>query len=121
MNKFYWIYPNIRVVHLMFLSWGGCRIEPYEMAQFEVSLDWLEEQAEKTMVSVHNKGVIHRDVRWENILFNPETDGIMLIDFERADLYKTHETWKSNKRTLDQMRNAEMREIFIAVSEEMPI
>ncbi|KAG6039197.1 hypothetical protein E4U19_007112 [Claviceps sp. Clav32 group G5] len=120
MNKFYWIYPGVRVVHFMFLSWGGCRVEQYEMAQFDISLDRLEEQAEKTMVSVHDKGVIHQDVRWENVLFNPETNGIMVIDFERADLHKTHETRKSNKRTLDQMRHAEMREIVFAVSQEMP-
>ncbi|KAG6106684.1 hypothetical protein E4U31_000667 [Claviceps sp. LM219 group G6] len=119
-NKFYWIYPGVRVVHFMFLSWGGCRVEQYEMAQFDISPERLEEQAEKTMVSVHDKGVIHQDVRWENVLFNPETNGIMVIDFERADLHKTHETWKSNKRTLDQMRHAEMREIVFAVSQEMP-
>ncbi|KAG5959458.1 hypothetical protein E4U58_004980 [Claviceps cyperi] len=88
------------------------------MAQFEISLERLEEQAEKTMMSVHDKGVIHQDVRWENVLFNPETNGIMVIDFERASLQKT---WKSNKRTLDQMRHAEMREIVFAVSQEMPI
>ncbi|KAG6285382.1 hypothetical protein E4U09_007337 [Claviceps aff. purpurea] len=120
MNKFYWIYPEIRVVHFMFLSWGGYCIDRYEMAQFEISLERLEEQAEKTMVSVHDKGVIHQDVRWENVLFNPETNGIMMIDFERADLQKTHETRKSNKRTLDQMRHAEMREIAFAVSQELP-
>ncbi|KAG6253214.1 hypothetical protein E4U23_007989 [Claviceps purpurea] len=120
MNKFYWIYPEIRVVYFMFLSWGGYCIDRYEMAQFEISLERLEEQAEKTMVSVHDKGVIHQDVRWENILFNPETNGIMMIDFERADLQKTHETRKSNKRTLDQMRHAEMREIAFAVSQELP-
>ncbi|KAG6184032.1 hypothetical protein E4U36_002345 [Claviceps purpurea] len=120
MNKFYWIYPEIRVVHFMFLSWGGYCIDRYEMAQFEISPERLEEQAEKTMVSVHDKGVIHQDVRWENVLFNPETNGIMMIDFERADLQKTHETRKSNKRTLDQMRHAEMREIAFAVSQELP-
>ncbi|KAG6262233.1 hypothetical protein E4U49_003277 [Claviceps purpurea] len=120
MNKFYWIYPEIRVVCFMFLSWGGYCIERYEMAQFDISPERLEEQAEKTMVSIHDKGVIHQDVRWENVLFNPETNGIMMIDFERADLQETHETRKSNKRTLDQMRHAEMRKIAFAVSQELP-
>ncbi|KAG6182100.1 hypothetical protein E4U36_003558, partial [Claviceps purpurea] len=36
--------------------------------------------------AVHNEGVLHCDVRWENVLFNPETKGIMVIDFERAEL-----------------------------------
>ncbi|KAG5931905.1 hypothetical protein E4U60_005685 [Claviceps pazoutovae] len=45
------------------------------MAQFEISLARLVEQAEQAMVSVHDKGVIHEDVRWENVLFNPETNG----------------------------------------------
>ncbi|KAG6117818.1 hypothetical protein E4U13_000767 [Claviceps humidiphila] len=38
------------------------------------------------MESVHGRGVLHGDVRWENVLFNPETSDVMVIDFERAGL-----------------------------------
>ncbi|EXK76918.1 hypothetical protein FOQG_18355 [Fusarium oxysporum f. sp. raphani 54005] len=48
----------------------------------------LEDEAIRSLRAMHRKGVIHKDVRLENMLFNPETNGVMVIDFERALLLK---------------------------------
>ncbi|KAG6285383.1 hypothetical protein E4U09_007338 [Claviceps aff. purpurea] len=58
---------------------GRTSYEQAGMARFEIPRSRLIEQAD-------DKGVLHRDVGWENVLFNPETKGVMVIDFERADL-----------------------------------
>lgn len=38
-------------------------------------------QALKTL---HNLDLVHRDVEWSNVLFNPKTEEYVLIDFESA-------------------------------------
>ena len=39
---------------------------------------------ERALRAVHQLGVVHADVRAANVLQNPMTDQMMLIDFERA-------------------------------------
>ncbi|KAG6092897.1 hypothetical protein E4U31_007021, partial [Claviceps sp. LM219 group G6] len=41
----------------------------------------------RALKAVHNEGVRHCDVEWGNVLFHPETEGIMVIDFDRAELF----------------------------------
>jgi serine/threonine protein kinase len=38
------------------------------------------------MKAIHQEGVVHMDARRENILLNPETQGVVIIDFERSRL-----------------------------------
>ncbi|KAG6250321.1 hypothetical protein E4U49_007979 [Claviceps purpurea] len=88
MDKDYWISYETYVVHMMFMSWGGFRLESNKMAQLGVlrELAWVDEGVE-SLHAVHKQGVLHCDVRWANILYSPHTHGIMLIDFERAELF----------------------------------
>ncbi|RYC78622.1 hypothetical protein BFJ63_vAg18502 [Fusarium oxysporum f. sp. narcissi] len=44
----------------------------------------LEDEAIRSLRAMHREGVVHKDVRLANISFNPETSGVMVIDFERA-------------------------------------
>ncbi|KAG6126223.1 hypothetical protein E4U38_007071 [Claviceps purpurea] len=87
-DKDYWIYFQTKVVHMMFLSWGGFLLEQDKMEELGVlhEIDWIDEGTD-TLRAVHNKGVLHCDVRWDNILYSPDTKTIMLIDFERAELF----------------------------------
>ncbi|CCE29192.1 uncharacterized protein CPUR_02884 [Claviceps purpurea 20.1] len=88
MDKDYWISYETYVVHMMFMSWGGFRLESNKMAQLGVlrELAWVDEGI-ASLHAVHKQGVLHCDVRWANILYSPHTHGIMLIDFERAELF----------------------------------
>ncbi|KAG6107205.1 hypothetical protein E4U13_007065 [Claviceps humidiphila] len=87
-DKDYWIYFETYVVHMMFMSWGGLLLDDDKMDQLGVldEIAWADEGIE-ALDAVHEEGVLHCDVRWANILYNPDTDGIMLIDFERAELF----------------------------------
>ncbi|KAK0612581.1 hypothetical protein B0T17DRAFT_593489 [Bombardia bombarda] len=81
MNKIYYYDHRVYVVYMMFLSWGGQSIDP-ETVDGERRL--LEEKALRSLQAMHQEGVVHKDVRVLNMLFNSETDGVMMIDFERA-------------------------------------
>ncbi|KAK3365077.1 hypothetical protein B0T24DRAFT_537572 [Lasiosphaeria ovina] len=81
MNKIYYYDHRVYVVYMMFLSWGGQSITP-ETVDGEGML--LEEKTVRSLQAMHQEGVVHKDVRVPNMLFNPETNGVMMIDFERA-------------------------------------
>ncbi|EXL63843.1 hypothetical protein FOPG_19885 [Fusarium oxysporum f. sp. conglutinans race 2 54008] len=82
MNKVYYYDHRVYVVHMTFLSWGGCSIN---RAQGIGDMDRsLEDEAVRSLRAMHREGVVHKDVRLANMLFNPETNGVMVIDFERA-------------------------------------
>uniref|UniRef100_A0A0D2YCH1 EKC/KEOPS complex subunit BUD32 n=1 Tax=Fusarium oxysporum (strain Fo5176) TaxID=660025 RepID=A0A0D2YCH1_FUSOF len=86
MNKTYYYDHRVYVVHMTFLSWGGCSIDRAQnMGDMNKS---LEDEAIRSLRAMHREGVIHKDVRLANMLFNPETNGVMVIDFERALLLK---------------------------------
>ncbi|KAG6173365.1 hypothetical protein E4U36_000868 [Claviceps purpurea] len=126
MNKHYWIDIRVHVVHFMFLSWGGHHVEQDEMVKFEIPRSRLIELAEQAMDSVHDKGVIHQDVRWENVLFNPETSSVMVIDFEQSDLVGKSTSLEADMRkqkafrkTLERKRCAERDSIVLAVQQKL--
>jgi serine/threonine protein kinase len=82
MNKTYYYDHRVYVVHMTFLSWGGCSID---RAQRIGDMDRsLKDEAIRSLRAMHREGVIHKDVRLANMLFNLETSGVMVIDFERA-------------------------------------
>ncbi|KAG6090920.1 hypothetical protein E4U31_007558 [Claviceps sp. LM219 group G6] len=102
MDKDYWIYFETYVVHMMFFSRGGILFHVHRagMDQLETlhEVPWIDEGV-RALKAVHNEGVLHCDVRWGNVLFNSETKGIMVIDFERAELLDGHATGSPEKDT----------------------
>ena len=84
MDKIYYYDHRVYVVHLMCMSWAG-----YRVGDVESNDDRARKLADGTLQSlksIHQAGVIHNDVRGANLLFNPETNNIMIIDFERSSL-----------------------------------
>lgn len=86
MNKRYIYDHRVYVVHMMFLSWGGHPIDPATTMDSEGRL--VEGKAVRSLRAIHQQGVVHKDVREANMLFSPEANGVMIIDFERALLLK---------------------------------
>ncbi|KAK8000488.1 hypothetical protein PG990_013088 [Apiospora arundinis] len=82
MSKIYYYDHRVYVVHMTFLSWGGLSI-PQVVNDGQ---KYLHDEALRALQAIHHVGVVHRDVRWANMLVNPETNGVVLIDFERASL-----------------------------------
>ncbi|KJZ68998.1 hypothetical protein HIM_11614 [Hirsutella minnesotensis 3608] len=81
MNKTYFLDHRVYIVHLTFMAWGGESL--YEAQRVVHS---IEQQVKGSLRAMHQNGVIHRDVRAQNILLCQETNGVMMIDFERAVL-----------------------------------
>lgn len=73
------------LVHMMFLSYGGGSVMHVKN---EHDRSRLVDQARISIEAVHRFGVVHRDPLPRNMLWNPEVDGVMMIDFERSKIPK---------------------------------
>ncbi|KAI0115079.1 hypothetical protein F4814DRAFT_305700 [Daldinia grandis] len=73
MDKTYYYDHRVYIKYMMFLSWGGATDESVTA-----------EEVKRCLGTIHRAGVIHRDVRWANVLRNPQTHKVMMIDFERS-------------------------------------
>ncbi|KAI1153778.1 hypothetical protein F4825DRAFT_414054 [Nemania diffusa] len=83
-NRTYHYDHRVDIIYMMFLSWGGYSLHEVQIGEKEQRR--LEARLSRVLRAVHQEGVVHEDVRRPNILRNPETGGVMLIDFERAAL-----------------------------------
>ncbi|KAH6876846.1 hypothetical protein B0T10DRAFT_610192 [Thelonectria olida] len=82
MNRIYYYDHRVYVIHMMFLSWGGYDLDPTGIVGG--AEEQLEGKAMRSLRAMHQQGVVHKDVRTANMLFNAEINGVMMIDFERA-------------------------------------
>ncbi|KAI1163274.1 hypothetical protein F5B18DRAFT_620336 [Nemania serpens] len=82
LDRTYYYDFNVDIVHLCLLSWGGLSLGNVQYPDRPA----LQPMAVEAMRAIHQQGVVHKDARYENILFNPQTERIMLIDFERSQL-----------------------------------
>lgn len=82
LGRTYYYDFDVDIVHLCLLSWGGLGLGNVEHPDGST----VQAMAVKAMRAIHQQGVVHKDARYENILFNPQTKRIMLIDFERSEL-----------------------------------
>ncbi|KAI0423900.1 hypothetical protein F5Y09DRAFT_326081 [Xylaria sp. FL1042] len=83
-NRTYHYDHRVDIIYMMFLSWGGYSLHDVQIGEKEQRQ--LEASLSRVLHAVHQEGVVHEDVRRPNILRNPETGDVMLIDFERASL-----------------------------------
>ncbi|KAH7120616.1 hypothetical protein EDB81DRAFT_861691 [Dactylonectria macrodidyma] len=106
MDKIYYYYHRVYVIHMTFFSWGEHPIRPVRTVDSEGQL--LGDKAMQSLLAMHDRGVVHKDVRDLNMLFNPETDGVMMIDFERSLLLEMSRC--SLAQTVSKMRVQEEEE-----------
>jgi hypothetical protein len=81
----YFLDIGVRIVHMLLMSWAG------EQAREDLMLAMGQDLAVETSGAVTQMlgyGVEHRDVRPPNVLWNPETRNVVLIDFERSEILK---------------------------------
>ncbi|KAF5020432.1 hypothetical protein F66182_7559 [Fusarium sp. NRRL 66182] len=84
MHKTYYYAHRVYVVYMVFMSWGGYCIDRVQLDKGRMSQ--LEGKARTSLTALHRRGVIHKDIRAANILYDPRGNTILLIDFERAIL-----------------------------------
>jgi hypothetical protein len=73
MDKTYYYDHRVYIKYMMFLSWGGTTDDSVTAGEVK-----------RCLGAIHRAGVIHSDVRWANVLRDPQTRKVMMIDFERA-------------------------------------
>ncbi|KAG9241154.1 hypothetical protein BJ878DRAFT_522142 [Calycina marina] len=81
----YFLDFGVRIVHMLLMSWAG------EQAREDLMLAMGQDLAVETSGAVTQMlgyGVEHRDVRPPNVLWNPETRNVVLVDFERSEILK---------------------------------
>ncbi|KAH9903862.1 hypothetical protein F4778DRAFT_102607 [Xylariomycetidae sp. FL2044] len=83
-DRTYYYDHRVYVIHMTFFSWGGCSLD--EVAIPNSGKEQLEAKVRRALSAIHREGVVHNDVRTSNMLLDPETQEVMLIDFERAVL-----------------------------------
>ncbi|KAM3516196.1 hypothetical protein MY11210_000218 [Beauveria gryllotalpidicola] len=83
MNKIYDYDHRVYIVYLMFLSWGGHKLHQLPA---DVDTSYLADKTLQSLRALHRVGVVHKDVREPNLLYNSETKRVMIIDFERSVL-----------------------------------
>ncbi|KAL2002533.1 hypothetical protein VTN02DRAFT_6556 [Thermoascus thermophilus] len=74
----YW-YHGQRMVHMLILSWAGVRAKKVMTQQDE---PLFLQQRDEILSRIRACGVTHNDAEWRNILWNRETHGLVVIDFE---------------------------------------
>ncbi|KAK2666229.1 hypothetical protein RAB80_018329 [Fusarium oxysporum f. sp. vasinfectum] len=72
------------LVYMAFMSWGGHCVDKVQLGND--GMMQLEAKTRTSLTTLHRRGVIHKDIRAANILYDPRTDNVLLIDFERAVL-----------------------------------
>ncbi|KAH7143376.1 hypothetical protein DER46DRAFT_630875 [Fusarium sp. MPI-SDFR-AT-0072] len=80
----YYYFYRVYVVHIIFLSWGGDSLA--DVLKTGDAGKTLQNMAITSLQAMHQEGVIHRDVRFANMLFNREVNRVIIIDFKRASL-----------------------------------
>jgi hypothetical protein len=91
LQRTYYLDVGVRIVHMLYMSWGGENM--YERAP-SIPPALLELEKQRSMSEVRRLGVVHRDLRLANMLWNEAHRRVMLIDFERSNI-------QSNKRPME--------------------
>ncbi|KAF2752666.1 hypothetical protein EJ05DRAFT_490738 [Pseudovirgaria hyperparasitica] len=69
------------LTHMMFMSFGGVKISREILARHSAE---IRAQVERATCSIHQHGVLHRDLELRNVLWCPAERRVAIIDFERA-------------------------------------
>ncbi|KAL7822718.1 hypothetical protein V8C26DRAFT_387154 [Trichoderma gracile] len=74
-----------KYTHFMLLSWAGRPVKSYWGSPCNRG---FVSSTQRAYTELHNAGIIHRDAKLRNMLYNPQLDRIMLVDFERSSAYR---------------------------------
>ncbi|KAJ5145520.1 uncharacterized protein N7515_000084 [Penicillium bovifimosum] len=73
--------------HMLILGPGGQSLRRVLTPENEASMST---KTEESLSAVHRLGVLHRDAEIRNLLYNSETDNVVILDFERAEILERH-------------------------------
>ncbi|KAI1082419.1 hypothetical protein F5B20DRAFT_531207 [Whalleya microplaca] len=77
LDKIYYYDYRVYIKYMIFLSWGG-----------NIDSSVTTEEVRRCLDIIYRAGVVHGDVRWANMLRDPQTRRVIIIDFERSSITK---------------------------------
>jgi predicted Ser/Thr protein kinase len=78
--KIYFLHGAGEIRHMLVMGWGG-----ESMASKELTPELLKE-IRKSNKEIEALGIIHKDLRRDNVLWNEELGRALIIDFHRSTL-----------------------------------
>ncbi|KAL4924650.1 uncharacterized protein BDV17DRAFT_208325 [Aspergillus undulatus] len=78
--KTYFLHGAGAIRHMLVMGWGGESIALMELAP------WLRQEIHRSNKEIKALGIIHEDLRRDNILWNKELGRALIIDFHRSAL-----------------------------------
>jgi hypothetical protein len=85
LNRTYHLDVGVRIVHMLYMAWGG---ECLQYHTPSISPATLEREKQRSLKEVLHLNILHNDPRLANMLWNVETQRVMLIDFERSTIHR---------------------------------
>ena len=80
-----------KIVHMLFLSWGGIRIDRHIDRN---NMGDVLDRASRALQAIHQLEVLHHDAMPRNLPWNTEDERVMVVDFERAKVVERKVTKK---------------------------
>lgn len=78
--KTYFLHGAGEIQHMLLMGWGG-------ESTSKITIDkTVRREISRSRKEIRSLGVLHQDLRWENILWNTELRRALIIDFHRAAL-----------------------------------
>ena len=81
LERTYFLDVGVKIIHMMFMSWGGHNL--YEQTPSAPPAR-LEQEKQRSMSEIRRLGVLHKDKRLANMLWDESQQRVLLIDFERS-------------------------------------
>ncbi|KAL4756341.1 uncharacterized protein BDW70DRAFT_154280 [Aspergillus foveolatus] len=78
--KMYFLHGAGEIRHMLVMGWGGESTAKMELAP------WLRQEIHRSEKEIRALGIIHEDLRPDNILWNKELGRVLIIDFHRSAL-----------------------------------
>ena len=74
---------KVKICHMLMLSWGG---KSLHQSVPPIPPSILEQQKKLSLQAISQLGIIHGDPRSSNMLWNPEKQRVLIIDFELSHI-----------------------------------
>ncbi|OJZ80189.1 hypothetical protein ASPFODRAFT_109465, partial [Aspergillus luchuensis CBS 106.47] len=91
LDKFYFVHGVGEIRHMLIMTWGG---EPIRISHDEI----IAHEIDRSKNEILSLGVVHQDLRLDNILWNAELGRALIIDFHCSKL--DHRATKKRPRLL---------------------
>lgn len=81
-------YDGAELTDLLFLSWAGLSLASMTRNESSVMqvLENCLQLSRKALMAIHEQAVLHHDVKPRNMLYDADSQTLMLVDFERSEL-----------------------------------